>query len=125
MRSVQQLATTGNPIGGLPDVSTTGTYRSTGFPKIGGGQNGRTSQILFGQKLHTDRAQVVLAPIISCSKEIVVLLPKENVRLFYAFYSTLNNIYALIVQRARSIPQNARWRACQSAYFPRRDLPMR
>jgi hypothetical protein len=27
--------TTTNPIGGLPDASTEGTYRSTGFPKIG------------------------------------------------------------------------------------------
>jgi hypothetical protein len=35
VRLAMKRATTDNPIGGLPEASTKGTYRSTSFPKIG------------------------------------------------------------------------------------------
>jgi hypothetical protein len=53
--------TTTNPVGGLPDASTEGTYRSTGFPEIVLGRNRRSSLIFFLEKLHTAAARVTLA----------------------------------------------------------------
>jgi hypothetical protein len=35
VRLAMKHATTANSIGGLPDASTKGRYKSTGFPKIG------------------------------------------------------------------------------------------
>jgi hypothetical protein len=41
-------------------------------------------------------------------ENIVVLLAKDNVRLFYVSYTTLNNIYAQMDQRSKCVRINVR-----------------